>query len=70
MADVITAEELPPLLTPKQLAAFIHSTEAALSQDRYLGKGIPYTRIGARIRYLRADVLAHLAAHRITGPAA
>lgn len=60
--------ELPPLLTPKQLAKLIYTSEAALSQDRYLGRGIPYTKIGARVRYLRDDVLAYLAAHRTAGP--
>lgn len=64
------ADDLPPLLTPKQLAALLSTSEAALSQDRYLGKGIPFTKIGARVRYLRDDVLDYLAAHRMGGDAA
>lgn len=67
MADLIEAElnDLPAVITPKQLADFISTTTAALSQDRYLGKGIPFTRIGSRVRYLRSDVAAYLAANRV-----
>lgn len=57
-------EKIPPVMTAKWLAEFIHTTEAALSQDRYLGRGIPYTKVGSRVRYLRDDVLSYLAAHR------
>ncbi len=64
MGDQFTAQELPALMTPKQLAAFIHTTEGSLAQDRYLGKGIPFTRIGKRVRYLRGDVIAYLERHR------
>lgn len=63
-------DDLPPLLTPKQLAALLSTSEAALSQDRYLSKGIPFIKIGARVRYLRDDVLAYLAAHRTPTSAA
>lgn len=56
--------DLPEVATPKQMAAFLHTTEASLSQDRYLGRGVPYTRIGRRIRYLRADVLKYLEDNR------
>ena len=62
--------ELPPVMTAKQLAALIYISEASLAQDRYLGRGIPFTKIGARVRYLREDVLAYLAAHRMGGDAA
>lgn len=61
---------LPEISTPKQLSGYTGITEASLAQDRYLGRGIPYTRIGKRIRYLRADVLAYLAANRVGGGAA
>lgn len=54
---------------PKDVAGLIGSTEAALAQDRYLGRGIPFTRVGRRVRYLRADVLSYLAANRVGGAA-
>jgi hypothetical protein len=47
----------------------IQTTADALAQDRYRGKGIPFVKIGGRVRYLREDVLAYLAANRIGGAA-
>jgi hypothetical protein len=41
----------PPVMNTKQVAQFIGSTEAALAQDRYMGKGLPYVKIGGRVRY-------------------
>lgn len=61
----ITLDELPPVATPKQLADLIHSTQGSLAQDRYHGRGIPFVKIGKRVRYLRDDVLAYLQANRM-----
>ncbi|AXO25809.1 helix-turn-helix domain-containing protein [Mycobacterium avium subsp. hominissuis] len=61
---------LPPVATARQLADFLGTTEASLAQDRYLRRGVPYTRVGRRIRYLREDVLKYLQANRISGDAA
>jgi hypothetical protein len=59
--------DLPELMTPPEVAAYLRITVAALSQDRYLGKGVPFIRYGGkRIRYLRQDVLDYLAANRAT----
>lgn len=65
-----TDAALPAVSTPRQLAMFLHTTEGALAQDRYLGRGVPYTRVGRRIRYLRDDVMKHLSDNRIGGDAA
>lgn len=70
LARQIPTDVLPAVAMPKDVANLIGSTEAALAQDRYLSKGIPFTRIGRRVRYLRADVLAYLAANRSGGGAA
>jgi hypothetical protein len=40
--------DLPSLMTAKQLAEFLQTTEAALAQDRYLGQGIPFVKYGKR----------------------
>lgn len=72
MADMdrsIPTDVLPPVAESKHVAKCIGTTEAALAQERYLHKGIPYTKIGRRVRYLRSDVLAYLAANRIAGAA-
>ncbi|MDQ1247524.1 MAG: hypothetical protein QG597_1894 [Actinomycetota bacterium] len=63
-------DELPVILTPRQLAELLATTEASLAQDRYLGRGVPYTKVGARVRYLRDDVLSFLAANRRGGTSA
>lgn len=62
--------ELDDVLTAKQVAKLVHTTEASLAQDRYRGVGLPYTKINRRVRYLRTDVLAYLTAHRVGGDAA
>ncbi len=56
--------DLPPVLTPKQLGHLLDKTTDALACDRYFGRGIPYTKIGNRVYYLRADVAEYLAANR------
>lgn len=70
MADLLSSGELPPIATAPQVAKVMHMTVDALAQDRYRGRGIPYVKIGGRVRYLRDDVLAYLAAHRVGGDAA
>lgn len=69
LALQIPIDVLPAVAMPKAVAGLIGSTEASLAQDRYLGRGIPFTRVGRRVRYLRADVLAYLAANRVDGAA-
>lgn len=63
-------DELPPVATATQVAMFVQSTTDALAQDRYRRRGIPYVKIGGRVRYLREDVLKYLSAHRFGGDAA
>ncbi|MCB0931643.1 MAG: DNA-binding protein [Mycobacterium sp.] len=61
-------EELPAIFTAKVLASFLDTSEASLAQDRYLHRGVPFTRVGRRVRYLREDVLKYLADNRVGGP--
>ncbi len=68
--EVLTPDELPPIVTAAQLAPVLHTTTDALAQDRYRRRGIPYVKIGGRVRYLRADVLNYLATNRFGGDAA
>ncbi|KRD08010.1 hypothetical protein ASE48_10180 [Mycobacterium sp. Root265] len=69
MSRQLPIEVLPPVATSRQVAAVIGTSEAALSQERYQHKGIPYTKIGRRVRYLRSDVIEFLAANRVEGAA-
>jgi hypothetical protein len=70
MLDLITPEDLPPVAKAAQVAVVVQTTEAALAQDRYRRRGIPYVKIGGRVRYLREDVLGYLSANRVGGAAA
>ncbi|GAB5896081.1 helix-turn-helix domain-containing protein [Mycolicibacterium mageritense] len=61
--------DLPSLMTAKQLADYLQTTEAALAQDRYLGRGVPFTKIGKRVRYQREQVVKFLADNTFGGAA-
>ena len=53
MAD---SKELPKFLKCKEVAEWLGISEQALAQDRFRGDGIPFVRIGARVRYRLADL--------------
>lgn len=46
------------LLTPKQVSEAIGITEGALANQRTLGTGAPYVKVGKLVRYRPADVQA------------
>jgi excisionase family DNA binding protein len=51
------------LLTAPETAQYLRCSLRTLDRERADGRGIPYIRIGGRIRYRRADVEAFIAAH-------
>jgi excisionase family DNA binding protein len=51
------------LLTASETAQYLRCSLRTLDRERANGRGIPYVRIGGRIRYRRADVEAFVAAH-------
>jgi excisionase family DNA binding protein len=51
------------LLTAAETARYLRCSARTLDRERADGSGIPYVRIGGRIRYRRADVEAFVAAH-------
>ena len=55
----------PPetLLTAPETAQYLRCSLRTLDRERADGRGIPYVRIGGRIRYRRADVEAFVEAH-------
>lgn len=59
------ATELRELLTPDQTAERFGTTPGALRADRHRGRGLPYVRIGGRIRYRVADIEAYLAENTV-----
>lgn len=57
-------------LTEKQVAEILCQSVQTLRNHRFLGKGVPYVKIGRSVRYLVEDVEHYLQAHRIkTDPA-
>ena len=58
----------PPetLLTAPETAQYLRCSLRTLDRERAEGRGIPYVRIGGRIRYRRADVETFVAA-RVRG---
>ena len=60
----IDLSSLPPVIKSNELAPVLRTTVDALSQDRYRGVGIPFVKMGRRVRYLRADVARYLMKHR------
>ena len=41
------SDQLPPLATPAEVAEYLHTTTAALAQDRYKGTGPKFVKLGA-----------------------
>lgn len=59
---------LPPsstFLRPEALAERWGVSPKSLANDRCRGRGIPYVKIGAAVRYALADVLAYEEASRV-----
>jgi hypothetical protein len=65
MEKRVPAHLLPHVAKPEQVAAVVQTTVDALAQDRYRRRGIPWTKVAGRVRYLREDVLGYLAANRV-----
>lgn len=54
------------LLTPTQLADRWGVSTGHLANLRHLGEGIGYLKIGSRVAYRYADVVAYEAAHYVS----
>lgn len=59
--------DLPALLKPAEAAKVLRTSTASLSQDRFLGRGAPYLKVGKRVLYDRDSLLEYLRA-RIVAP--
>ena len=47
---------ISPLIKEKMVSDLTGMSLATLRNHRWLGKGIPYIKIGRRVRYLASDV--------------
>ena len=55
-----------PLATPEEVATYLRITSQALANKRYLGQGPPYKKLGGRVFYDWADVLAWVEAKTVS----
>lgn len=53
-------------LTARQVSELINRAPQTLANDRFLGRGLPFSKIGRLCRYKMADVLAYCEAHKVT----
>jgi len=56
-AEIDTLDEL---LTSRQVADYLGTSEAVLTQERYRGIGPKFVRLGRRIRYRASDIRAYI----------
>lgn len=63
-----TTRSLPALMTPKEVATYLHTTEQRLAQDRHLGRGLPYARHGRSVLYRASDIADYLESTTVTPP--
>jgi excisionase family DNA binding protein len=61
----LTKTNLDELLTPREVAEYLGTSESVLAVDRYHGRGLPYVRVGRRIRYRAKDIAAYLDANTV-----
>ncbi|MCV0334089.1 DNA-binding protein [Microbacterium sp.] len=54
------------LLTPEEVAKWFKTSTQRLANDRYLGQGPRYIKVGKFVRYRLADCQAYLEANQYT----
>ena len=54
------SDQLPALAVPAEVALYLHTTTAALAQDRYKGTGAKFIKRGRRVLYCWSDVFEWL----------
>jgi hypothetical protein len=59
--EPVAEAELETLLTEHEYSGLTKRSVASARRDRLLGKGCPYVKLGALVRYRPQDVKAHLA---------
>ncbi|MGY4709072.1 helix-turn-helix domain-containing protein [Mycolicibacterium sp. CBM1] len=60
-SEISDSSKIPDmLLTAKEVAEYLSISVEALAQDRFRGDGIPFVKIGSRVRYRLSSLLAYL----------
>jgi hypothetical protein len=65
MSEIASAT-LPVLLTEVQVSEATGVSIASLKTERCRGTGMPYVKLGRRVRYRVDDVAAYITAHTVT----
>ena len=55
------------LLSEKEVEKLYGLQSRTLQRERYLGVGIPYVKIGKRVRYKNTDIEQHIDQHTVGG---
>ena len=55
--------ELPKFLKAADVADWLGISEQSLAADRHRGEGIPFVKIGSRVRYRLDEVMAYIEAN-------
>lgn len=55
------------LWTTKEVAQRLKCSESKLEKDRFLGQGLPYTRLGKKVLYRETDLRRYLDANTVGG---
>jgi hypothetical protein len=50
------AKQLEPLLNEREYSRIVRRSLASIRRDRLLGKGCPYIKVGALVRYRPCDI--------------
>lgn len=53
-------------LTEKQVSKMTARPLSTLRNDRHLGRGFPYVKIGRAVRYSTTDILTYMEARKVT----
>ena len=57
--------EIERYLTPLEVEKFSGRKLQTLANERHLGRGIPYYKVGSSVRYKLADVINFMERHRV-----
>lgn len=57
--------EIDRYLTPGEVEKITGRKLQTLANERHLGRGIPYYKIGSSVRYKLGDVISFMERHRI-----
>jgi hypothetical protein len=66
--DLINQYELAPdsaLFSQETVAALLDCSIATMERDRWVGKGVPFTKFGRLVRYRKSEIKIWLESHQL-----